>query len=456
MSNNDLVVVIPGIGGSTLERGTIPLWSTKPGKLITALTVLTTHLQTLQLPDGIGDEAPDDGVRAGTAISSLHVIPGLWSPAHGYQRLVRHLQPLFMPTKRHARGYAITNPLVFPYDRLSNRYTARQLKVFVERALGQWREYAPENRDAQVVFVCHSMGGLVARWYISCEGGAELTRKLITLGTPHRGALKALAVLTEGPLPQLGRFGEWLHQTAISFPSIAQLLPSYACVNGEHGPEYLVDQLCSPLPTRCIKDSARFYQELEVAEDADSGSRSRTHVIIGGSQNTAVSATLSGGRYRYSLLLDGIEPGGDGTVSAASVPKGIALDSNSIRRIADKHGNLHCNKAAIYEIESIITAAPIMIKSFASQDLSVCTPELVSADQRFSATITSPSGRCAVEIALYDERNTQVERLVKTIGTDPTVYTTDPLKPGGYTCTVRKTNDPLSGVTSPFLVWARH
>lgn len=73
MSNNDLVVVIPGIGGSTLERGTIPLWSTKPGKLITALTVLTTHLQTLQLPDGIGDEAPDDGVRAGTAISSLHV-----------------------------------------------------------------------------------------------------------------------------------------------------------------------------------------------------------------------------------------------------------------------------------------------------------------------------------------------------------------------------------------------
>lgn len=61
MSNNDLVVVIPGIGGSTLERGTIPLWSTKPGKLITALTVLTTHLQTLQLLTGSAMRPPTTG-----------------------------------------------------------------------------------------------------------------------------------------------------------------------------------------------------------------------------------------------------------------------------------------------------------------------------------------------------------------------------------------------------------
>jgi triacylglycerol esterase/lipase EstA (alpha/beta hydrolase family) len=43
---------------------------------------------------------------------------------------------------------------------------------------------------AQVVFVCHSMGGLVARAYLRKYGG-EHVRRLITIGTPHRGSMHA-------------------------------------------------------------------------------------------------------------------------------------------------------------------------------------------------------------------------------------------------------------------------
>lgn len=43
----------------------------------------------------------------------------------------------------------------------------------------------------RVVLVGHSMGGLVARAFISLENGARFARKVITLGTPHDGTLKS-------------------------------------------------------------------------------------------------------------------------------------------------------------------------------------------------------------------------------------------------------------------------
>jgi len=43
---------------------------------------------------------------------------------------------------------------------------------------------------AQVVLVCHSMGGLVARAYVRKYGGGQV-RRLITIGTPHRGSMHA-------------------------------------------------------------------------------------------------------------------------------------------------------------------------------------------------------------------------------------------------------------------------
>jgi hypothetical protein len=83
------------------------------------------------------------------------------------------------------------------------------------------------------------------------------------------------------------------------------------------------------------------------------------HVVVGTSQPTAASATLVNDRYEASVLLGANDIGGDGTVSAASLPKGTPLDSNSIRRIADKHANLQCNTAALDEVESIIRSEPM-------------------------------------------------------------------------------------------------
>ncbi|MGE1002643.1 lipase family alpha/beta hydrolase [Ralstonia pseudosolanacearum] len=41
----------------------------------------------------------------------------------------------------------------------------------------------------KVVLVCHSMGGLVGRAFISFNGGNQFVRKVVTLGTPHDATL---------------------------------------------------------------------------------------------------------------------------------------------------------------------------------------------------------------------------------------------------------------------------
>ncbi len=453
MTSNDLIVIIPGIAGSTLTRGGTDLWALdKPAMLLTALATLGANIRKLELPNGIGDQAPDDGVHATSLMSKLHFIPGLWPPMHGYDKLVQRLRATHTDIPWEIRHL---NPVLFPYDwRLSNRYTGRLLKVQAESALSRWRDSAPQNSDAKIVFVCHSMGGLIARWYISKEGGAPLTRKMITLGTPYRGALKALSVLADGPIPKLRLFGERLHPAVLSFPSIHQLLPSYACIDHGGGDlEYLAEQTDSALSSAARSDAALFYRELEEAESLDAGTAARRHAIVGTRQSTSASASMSNGRYVLSNHLARRDLGGDGTVSAASGPKGIPLDDNSIRRVADQHGHLQCNNAALDEVESVLTSDSIVVKATAAQDLSVTVPEILSVGEAVTATIESFDGRRSVRIALRDERGSLIADELKVLRSSTIEYRTSPLGPGGYSLAVRDAKDGTSGVNSSFLVW---
>lgn len=57
----------------------------------------------------------------------------------------------------------------------------------------------------KVDVVAHSLGGLVARWWIHHEGGASKLRHLVTLGAPHRGtALAAFVPIGSGKAINVG------------------------------------------------------------------------------------------------------------------------------------------------------------------------------------------------------------------------------------------------------------
>ena len=92
-------------------------------------------------------------------------------------------------------------------------------------------EALTKNPNAsQVNILAHSMGGMVARYYISDQTRAQKVHRLVTLGTPYLGAPKmALAVIDEHC------FVEWeflcftsaktLKKLAVNFPSTYQLSP---------------------------------------------------------------------------------------------------------------------------------------------------------------------------------------------------------------------------------------
>lgn len=51
----------------------------------------------------------------------------------------------------------------------------------------------------RVDLVGHSLGGLIARYYVQCRGGDARVRTLVTLGTPHSGT-RAAALLPAHPV----------------------------------------------------------------------------------------------------------------------------------------------------------------------------------------------------------------------------------------------------------------
>jgi triacylglycerol esterase/lipase EstA (alpha/beta hydrolase family) len=112
------------------------------------------------------------------------------------------------------------NLLLFPYDwRLSNVLSAIKLAETAPGELDRWRKHT-QNPDAKLVLICHSMGGLVARWFLEVLGGREITRQLVTIGTPYQGSVDALRELVNGLSVGLGPLSVKLTAFLRSLPSV--------------------------------------------------------------------------------------------------------------------------------------------------------------------------------------------------------------------------------------------
>ena len=101
MNNDDVVVVLPGIMGSTLgvrgkdgsPAGDNLFWAPSAGAVWNLLTRRNSILDHA-LPEGIGDAHPGDGVEPVGLMPDVHAIPGIWTPLKGYDVLVNHLRSL--------------------------------------------------------------------------------------------------------------------------------------------------------------------------------------------------------------------------------------------------------------------------------------------------------------------------------------------------------------------------
>jgi len=91
---------------------------------------------------------------------------------------------LHLPTPSPALGTRYDLILTFDYENINTSIeeNARLLKKRLEEVgLGP-------NHGKTVHIVAHSMGGLVARWFIEREGGNQVAQHLVMLGTPNAGS----------------------------------------------------------------------------------------------------------------------------------------------------------------------------------------------------------------------------------------------------------------------------
>ncbi|MFJ3170436.1 lipase family alpha/beta hydrolase [Streptomyces roseus] len=342
----DLVVVLPGILGSRLaDAGGRALWDLSGPALLRGLRGFGGSVGALRLPKDTGDGDPGDGVVPVGLMPDLHALPGIWHPVDGYTDLLRWLE-------RHFTLSVSDNLLTFPYDwRLSCRHGAERLKGRIDLELERWRASAPERREARVVFLCHGMGGLVARHYAERLGRHEVTRRVITLGTPHHGSLRALADLVDGGgpgEPELGAF-------ARSLPSLHQLAPDHACVEGPGGLARVRDLPGLPgVDEALLADAARFHADLRGAPP-----RAELYAISGTGQPTAVTARWAGGR-----LILGPEGDGDGTVP---LPDRAGPASDPFTgpfagswAAYEQHGSLQNNAAVRAALRGLLGAEPVL------------------------------------------------------------------------------------------------
>lgn len=369
-SNACLVVVIPGIGGSVLEsqRGDV-LWKASPG----------TAAHLLMHPDCF---ASDERVRPVGLVDDWALLPGL-TVIHGYHALMKSIGENMGVNAEIDMGHP-GNPkldarvVAFPYDfRRSIVESAEELDRQIDRRLVHlgWK-----NQPNRVLLIAHSMGGLIARYWVA-QGNWNSCRAVLTLGTPHRGAPKALNYLVNGP-PRWTPGGRRLRDLLRDWQSMYELVPRYQSVEDTRSPEdgtaetpklYPKDLYLPELKDKLV---AAFKVHRHI-EDAWERNAAETHCIayIGRGHGTLLKASWDGRRListkeRPTWLPMVPEERGDGTVpelSASPIEQGNYAER---KFLTERHSRMVTAPECLAELTKLLHGMPPANRT-AREDLSL-------------------------------------------------------------------------------------
>jgi pimeloyl-ACP methyl ester carboxylesterase len=352
----DVIVLLPGITGSVLARDGRDVWGLSGAAALRALASLGRSVRDLEL-HGDDPDADDlgDGITAPRLMPDTHLVPGLWK-IDGYGKVAATIRAQFDV----AQG---VNFFEFPYDwRRDNRATARLLARRSHDWLKAWRDRSG-NPDAKLVLVGHSMGGLVARYFLEVLEGWKDTRLLITFGTPYRGSLNALDFIANGMRKKLGPV-TLLDLTGLlrSFTAIYQLLPVYPCVETPEGSLGRVTEV-DGIPGLDVERAAAalsFHRSIRQAVDSnqqDAEYRERGYKIkplAGIFQPTSQSARVVGGRLEVMRSYRGEDQGGDGTVPSVSATP-VELENQDLEvYVRDRHASLQNADFSLDQVMGIL------------------------------------------------------------------------------------------------------
>ena len=258
------VILIPGVAGSRLvdQASSRAVWGDFSGNYANPEKPDGASLYALPMREGAALEDLRDSVASdGTIAHFASKVLGLLSiEKESYFQILRALGiGGYLDEHKMNMGlvdYGDDHFTCFEFDydwRRDNVETAKRLHEFIleKRAYLQAeyeKRYGLSNYNVKFDIVAHSMGGLIARYYLRYgnaglpeEGpipaptwaGARYVERVVLVGTPNAGSLKMLIALIDGMEfhPVLPKYGAALFGT---MPSLYQVLP-----RGRHGP--LVD-----------------------------------------------------------------------------------------------------------------------------------------------------------------------------------------------------------------------
>ncbi len=351
-----IVVVVPGIGGSELVDDDMPpekrrVWYAHRRSLVDALIE----------PERLDVERP---LRPVGLLSDFTIIPWFKS-IDGYSKLWTQVRGA-VPGARYDSG----NPgnrdpdatvVAFPYDfRLGVEHASQRLSTELGDRLRR------HGDDANVVLVAHSMGGLIARHWVATSGQADRCRGVITLGTPHRGAPKALDVLANGLY-----WGSRL----VQHPALSQVVQRWPGLHDLVGVDNRIIDTSDGSATRRAAHQLSGFDQLPALQSAakvHAAIRSwwtdtdpqTTPILIpyaGAGSATACRAMWNGKRISISRDPLDDEPFGDSTVpywSAVPQEWGGPAATQRVTRVAKRHGELSSPPGLRSTLESLLGADP--------------------------------------------------------------------------------------------------
>ena len=355
----DVVVVIPGILGSVLEKDGKEIWGLSAQAGVRGLLTAGKSVKSLTL-DGDSDTEPflDDGVRPTKLINDLHLVPGLWK-IDGYGRISEVLR----------ENLGLEDGVTFfpfPYDwRRDIRSAAVRLRTATEQWLAERRQAFP---DAKLVLLCHSMGGLVARTFLHLQGGWRDTRLVVTFGTPFRGSMNPIDYMANGFRKKFAGITVLdLTDMARSLTGLYQMMATYECIDLGDGTFHRVSDVASLPGIDHAKAAAGFefmdgLRKAAAANVATDEYREHGPLLVpvaGVFQRTRVSALLDGGKLRMESTIGAQDVGGDGTVPRPSAtPHELERQGREVY-MAEAHSKLQNWDPTIVQIEGAITAGDI-------------------------------------------------------------------------------------------------
>jgi pSer/pThr/pTyr-binding forkhead associated (FHA) protein len=307
------VVFLPGFMGSELWRGNERIWPN--------VAAMFTNPEIYRV-------SSNTSIEARQLVSEIVVLPK-------FIKLERYaaLGDFLCKDLDYERGKDL---LEFPWDwRLDLRLSARRLAERIEL----WRDKVKEAREP-ITLIAHSMGCLVARYYVEKLNGKSQVSRMMMIGGTHSGMPKTLQPFgAYGKQPFFYGLAEPFERAIASLPSLYTMLPTYSSIFDSSGKPidlYRDESWCPEEYRANLRDALAFRGEL------GTNSSVSTICIFGYGIQTPTRAILenrdpNGTWERLRLVA---ESKGDNTVPEESA----RLSNAEIHPVHQHHGTLYADK----------------------------------------------------------------------------------------------------------------